>query len=48
MVNFWQFFKNENLKKKLPKNWKILPVFGTTKLAKKKTPAYGQKISLQP
>jgi hypothetical protein len=43
MMIFWQFFKSVNLKNNCPKNWKFLPDFGTTKLVKKKIPAYGQK-----
>jgi hypothetical protein len=43
MVIFWQIFSKCKFEKKLPKVWKTLPDFGNTKLAKKKTLAYGQK-----
>jgi hypothetical protein len=35
---FLAIFKKCKFEKKLSKNWKILTDFGTTKLAKKKTP----------
>jgi hypothetical protein len=41
--DFLAILKKCKFEKELPINWKILPDFGTKKLAKKKTPAYGQK-----